>query len=285
MDKSPNESLPPATNGHSVDNQGSQSTVDDDRTNAASMATAPSDTLNGMAPSKKSNPDGQGRPQGTNVSFFAKLFRFIVPCITPSPAAHPIELSESPKPTTPQEKSPQKQPEEAQNAESSKPADSSVQNATPPPGEYTEVVVPPTPTSPHLLPPEETEGMTSGAVQPPGSKGDSPVHEKPHPIPISENEESEYTDDDLEDPEDDEEKLIYNGGAGIPIGPVSIFFFDLLLPTILFDLLKDGQPAPLLPPLLPKHAGRKCLVLDLDETLVHSSFKVSGFFSPTFPPN
>ncbi|KAL0079781.1 NLI interacting factor, partial [Phycomyces blakesleeanus] len=29
----------------------------------------------------------------------------------------------------------------------------------------------------------------------------------------------------------------------------------------------------LLPPLLPEHSGRKCLVLDLDETLVHSSFK------------
>lgn len=30
---------------------------------------------------------------------------------------------------------------------------------------------------------------------------------------------------------------------------------------------------PLLPPIAPEHAGRKCLVLDLDETLVHSSFK------------
>lgn len=31
----------------------------------------------------------------------------------------------------------------------------------------------------------------------------------------------------------------------------------------------------LLPPILPQHQGRKCLVLDLDETLVHSSFKVT----------
>jgi len=29
----------------------------------------------------------------------------------------------------------------------------------------------------------------------------------------------------------------------------------------------------LLPPLKPEHVGKKCLVLDLDETLVHSSFK------------
>lgn len=34
------------------------------------------------------------------------------------------------------------------------------------------------------------------------------------------------------------------------------------------------MPKPLLPPISPQHAGRKCLVLDLDETLVHSSFKV-----------
>jgi len=32
----------------------------------------------------------------------------------------------------------------------------------------------------------------------------------------------------------------------------------------------------LLPPLQPGFEGKKCLVLDLDETLVHSSFKVSG---------
>ncbi|KAF8993702.1 HAD-like domain-containing protein, partial [Cyathus striatus] len=32
---------------------------------------------------------------------------------------------------------------------------------------------------------------------------------------------------------------------------------------------------PLLPPIAPEHVGRKCLVLDLDETLVHSSFKAT----------
>jgi len=34
-----------------------------------------------------------------------------------------------------------------------------------------------------------------------------------------------------------------------------------------------AEPA-LLPPVLPEHRNRKCLVLDLDETLVHSSFMV-----------
>lgn len=33
----------------------------------------------------------------------------------------------------------------------------------------------------------------------------------------------------------------------------------------------------LLPPIQPHFKGRKCLVLDLDETLVHSSFKVNAF--------
>ena len=45
-------------------------------------------------------------------------------------------------------------------------------------------------------------------------------------------------------------------------------------------LTEAASPAPepqkwLLPPIAPEHKGRKCLVLDLDETLVHSSFKVS----------
>lgn len=83
------------------------------------------------------------------------------------------------------------------------------------------------------LPDSETGGVTAGAVQAPGQ-----------------------TETDLgDDMDDDEDRLIMNGGMGIPIGP-------------------DGQPQPLLPSILPQHTGRKCLVLDLDETLVHSSFKM-----------
>ena len=37
---------------------------------------------------------------------------------------------------------------------------------------------------------------------------------------------------------------------------------------------QDGVPRPLLPVISAKHLGRKCLVLDLDETLVHSSLRV-----------
>lgn len=44
-------------------------------------------------------------------------------------------------------------------------------------------------------------------------------------------------------------------------------------------LMESGPAAPeqqawLLPSIAPEHKGRKCLVLDLDETLVHSSFKI-----------
>ena len=38
----------------------------------------------------------------------------------------------------------------------------------------------------------------------------------------------------------------------------------------------------LLPPLQPRFKGKKCLVLDLDETLVHSSFKVRMFEHPPY---
>ncbi|EKM54186.1 uncharacterized protein PHACADRAFT_162559 [Phanerochaete carnosa HHB-10118-sp] len=39
------------------------------------------------------------------------------------------------------------------------------------------------------------------------------------------------------------------------------------------NLVQDGTPRPLLPAIASKYLGRKCLVLDLDETLVHSSLK------------
>uniref|UniRef100_A0A0N4ZFQ6 protein-serine/threonine phosphatase n=1 Tax=Parastrongyloides trichosuri TaxID=131310 RepID=A0A0N4ZFQ6_PARTI len=43
-----------------------------------------------------------------------------------------------------------------------------------------------------------------------------------------------------------------------------------------FEVVKNMQTftgEPLLPPILPKDVGKKCLVIDLDETLVHSSFQ------------
>ncbi|BEJ11739.1 hypothetical protein CspHIS471_0201990 [Cutaneotrichosporon sp. HIS471] len=137
-------------------------------------------------------------------------------------------------------------------------------------------------TEPTVPPLEETAGLTSGAVQAPGSGGEI-LHQ--HMLHRSESEqhlaaqqgevgkaessggftdlsedgidesghqEMLYSDDDYED---DEDRLIAQGGIGIPID-------------------ENGNPAPLLPALSGIDKDRKCLVLDLDETLLHSSFKM-----------
>ncbi|BGP57158.1 hypothetical protein JCM8202_005405 [Rhodotorula sphaerocarpa] len=158
-----------------------------------------------------------------------------------------------------------------------------------------------------VLPAEETEGVTSGAVVPPGQVAASQAQSPPTPTPRQrrrrakqqqqqartgtesiitsvpepgavgggillaprhdETTSSEFSTDDEEDDEDEEDlaeseeeedeeqMLIARGGVGIPIG-------------------EDGLPHPLLDDLTEDLLGRKCLVLDLDETLVHSSFKM-----------
>ena len=47
------------------------------------------------------------------------------------------------------------------------------------------------------------------------------------------------------------------------------------MPPAIVPPVPDTTGTGLLPPQLPKDAGKICLVLDLDETLVHSSFRVS----------
>lgn len=103
-----------------------------------------------------------------------------------------------------------------------------------------------------VLPIADTAGATSGAVQPPGSSVPGQVlktssRHPPEHVP-------QVDDVPFDELSEEDEMLIRNGGAGIPIGP-------------------DGKPCPLLPPVAPEHAGKKCLVLDLDETLVHSNFR------------
>ncbi|KAI5476806.1 protein phosphatase [Pseudohyphozyma bogoriensis] len=62
----------------------------------------------------------------------------------------------------------------------------------------------------------------------------------------------------MEEEEEEEDDVVARGGMGIPLD-------------------EDGNPRPLLGELVEGMEGRKCLVLDLDETLVHSSFKRMSF--------
>ncbi len=61
-----------------------------------------------------------------------------------------------------------------------------------------------------------------------------------------------------------------------PPGPIPIASAPPATQTETSIGSEEGEPQKsLLPPIEPRLKGRKCLVLDLDETLVHSSFKVS----------
>jgi RNA polymerase II subunit A small phosphatase-like protein len=179
-------------------------------------------------------------------SFLSKLVQLLLPCISRSPA-HPIELDDHASGSTDlhKEKPPLKEAErpaktDAKTASSSSPlAPPSTLVIPPPLPPDAEVILPPTPTK-RLLPQSETEGVTSGAVQPPGSTGDDIVHDHSRAHTRDSGDESEGTsytededvDDHLDDAEDEEDRLIMNGGAGIPIGPVSFWHPYIRLPQI-----------------------------------------------------
>ena len=186
---------------------------------------------------------------------FSKLLRALVPCVGPSPRGHSIDLDEKGKApassktndatTGLKEKQAAKEAEDLPPAPQEPPgttpngAQASTSDAEIPPPlqpidipqqpDDPNVLVPPTPTK--TLPLEETEGVTSGAVQPPGSTGEGSIHNHSRRNSRDMGEEtdgsSSFTeDDDLEEPpaedyEDEEERLIMQGGAGIPMGPVS----------------------------------------------------------------
>ena len=187
---------------------------------------SPKAHLNGSAPQKQ--------PSVQSPTFLEKLLHFLLPCISPSSAAHPIEVQEpiiaNPEPekqvakaVEPEKSSPSQvtPPNDPSRTDLPKPTIvTSHSRPVTPISEDADVVLPPTPTT-QLLPADETEGMTSGAVQPPGSKGDSPLHEKLHHTNGDGDESETSYEEELDDQEDEEDRLILNGGAGIPMGPVS----------------------------------------------------------------
>ncbi|PPQ99725.1 hypothetical protein CVT24_009708 [Panaeolus cyanescens] len=270
------EHSPPTSNGQL------SSTETNEKSDASppSVSTKPLSTSNGIAPSSATYANGSHKPKSTthnSPSFMSKLLRILVPCIKPSPNTHPIDqdhpvvrspsVEKSPPSNVHTEKSiskeiPKVEPEVQASSDDEKLPPTSTTQETPVALPAVPIIADPTPPTPSIPPPSEddpTAGLTSRDVQAPGSTAEQQplADDKPAPTtpttPHNDSEDSEgnYSE---EDEEDEEDRLIYNGGAGIPIGP-------------------DGIPKPLLPPISPQHAGRKCLVLDLDETLVHSSFK------------
>lgn len=263
-------------------------------------------TLSDGAHTASTSTEQRSRPKSTKKktknSLFSRLFHVFVPCVGPSQRAHDIEphLPE-PESTSPdasadvlKEKMDVKQPEElppkpteesapTPTAVETQPSDSLPNTAEPEPEPEASsltpleipsaptdpaVVVPPTPTK-ALLPREETEGMTSSAVQPPGSTGDDSPHEQRH-NPHSQDSENEsdgstsFTEDEemeegtpIDEVEDEEERLILNGGAGIPIGPVSNL--DQYVGSLLTSLLVYvGWHAPTpITPLVTEACGEK----------------------------
>lgn len=214
--------------------------------------------LNGISNSKstESKPELDHPPGNISTSrdsLFARLLRVLVPCI--SSGAHAVEMDSASlsgsrekstiktddHPTTvpPAPQTPQKDPTPPPSLDVADVTPLPEISVTSPQAPQNHLLIPSTPPPSQLLPLSETEGVTSGAVQPPGSTGDSPVQletsqNRDSTVPSNgtgEGEESEgtsFTEDEdmdgLDDLEDDEEKLIMDGGAGIPIGPVSSSF-------------------------------------------------------------
>ena len=233
---------------------------------SASDATATSPTRHEKSPKSQ-----------TKQSFLNKLVRVLIPCVVPSSRTHDIELPGDAQPTitVPAVKEkhgtvgsvrePSSPTQNGRTTESAQPSNQTNEPST------SSVTTPPQPTSrsdaaPPLpedvtqanlaaandltvtqapsktsSPVADLEGVTSGGVQPPGSRGDDVVHTRTHSQDSGDESDATttFTEEDdvddmnaLDDMEDEEERLIMNGGVGIPIGPVSTPPLRLSWPVI-----------------------------------------------------
>ena len=110
-------------------------------------------------------------------------------------------------------------------------------SSTATPDKDLDIIIPPTPTK--VIPESETGGVTSSAVVPPGSTAEEVAHlralQAHEPSSGDESDGTSFTEDEevedvpgIDEAEDDEDRLILSGGAGIPIGPVSAILYPLL---------------------------------------------------------
>jgi RNA polymerase II subunit A small phosphatase-like protein len=124
-------------------------------------------------------------------------------------------------------------------------------------------------------------GTANGAV--PESKADAPPSEEAEPTeepPADESMPKQPVNGEIEDHSHQEDVVHQASQTTVALPPPPP---PPMLPDVPSAPEREDQQW-LLPPIVPTLQGRKCLVLDLDETLVHSSFKVRASFKSCLDP-
>jgi RNA polymerase II subunit A small phosphatase-like protein len=189
--------------------------------------------------SARSEPESSNtRPKSP---FFSKLVRLFLPRIASS-RAYPFDVDTHPRGSAARSSAAQMQVQnDFEQPAKLDPSSSEFSAPVDTPGiplrllPDANVILPPPPST-QLLPQAETEGVTSGAVQPPGSAGEdlardnysAHIHASGNESVNTKDIKDEEVGGRFDDIEDDEDRLIQSGGAGIPIGPLSILAFTYL---------------------------------------------------------
>lgn len=170
-------------------------------------------------------------PSRSRPSFLSRVVTKVVPCVGTTPDTLPRSDSPDTNPSFPLKNlsvsTPDANPQNGHDLDISPPITAGFtilpSSSNPPSPTDSDIVVLP-PVSATLLPEDETDGMTSGAVQPPGSHGTEISHTHSHDS-SEDSDHTSFTDDENEyqkHEEDEEKRLMKSGGSGIPIGPVCI---------------------------------------------------------------